>query len=60
MGSVTMGMTYGHIAHRDKDPVLDKAHEFIDIVSRITTPEKAALFGVFPFREYLDAVYVII
>jgi len=51
-----MGMTYGHIAEKDSDPVLDRTHELSDIVARIITPERAALFAAFPFREYLNAM----
>jgi len=55
MGSLSMGMTYGHIAEKDSDPILDRTHELASIVSRIITPERAALFAAFPFREYLNA-----
>ena len=56
MGSLSMGMTYGHIAEKDSDPVLDRTHELAGIVSRIITPERAALFAAFPFHEYLNAM----
>jgi hypothetical protein len=52
-----MGMTYGHVAHTDRDPLLEKAHEFNHIMTRVTAPEKAALFTIFPFRGYLHAMY---
>ena len=53
MGLLSMDMTYGHITEKDEDPVLDRTHELASIVSRIITPERAALFAAFPFREYL-------
>jgi hypothetical protein len=57
MASVIMAVTYGNIPHRDGDPVLDRAHELADIVTRVITPQKAALFAAFPFRGCLSVVY---
>jgi hypothetical protein len=57
MASVIMAVTYGHIAHRDGDPLLDRAHELVNIIIHINTPGKAALFTAFPFRGCLSAVY---
>ncbi|OJA17695.1 hypothetical protein AZE42_06709 [Rhizopogon vesiculosus] len=54
MGGLTMVITYGHIPQRG-DPVLARAHELVDIVARIVTPEKAALFSAFPFLKRLPA-----
>jgi len=58
MGSLSMAVTYGHITQRDNDPVLDRANELVSIVARVITPEKAALFAAFPFRECFKAVHV--
>jgi len=46
-----MAVTYGHIARGDEDPFLARAGEFLEIITRVSTPEKAALFTAFPFRE---------
>jgi hypothetical protein len=52
-----MSMTYGDMTREEREPVLDKAHKFINIVAKITSPEKSALFTAFPFREYRNAGY---
>jgi hypothetical protein len=53
-----MAVTYGHIAHGDKneDPFLARGLELTEILTRIITPEKAAMFTAFPFREFHDAI----
>jgi hypothetical protein len=47
-----MAVTYGHVAQGDKDTFLARARELLDITLRILTPERAALFTAFPFREF--------
>jgi hypothetical protein len=47
-----MTVTYGHIAGGDEDPFLARARELIEILTRLITPEKAAMFTAFPFREF--------
>ncbi|KAJ8592746.1 cytochrome P450 [Rhizopogon salebrosus TDB-379] len=53
--SLIMAVTYGHIAHGDKneDPFLARGLELTEILTRIITPEKAAMFTAFPFLEKL-------
>jgi hypothetical protein len=46
-----MAVTYGYIAHGEEDLFLARARELIDIALRVITPEKAAMFTTFPFRE---------
>jgi hypothetical protein len=46
-----MAVTYGHLAHEDS--FLTRAHELLDIGKHIASPEKAAMFAAFPFRECL-------
>jgi len=45
-------VTYGHVARGDEDPFLARARELIEILTRLLTPEKAAMFTAFPFREF--------
>ena len=47
-----MAVTYGHIVRGDEDPFLARARELIEILTRLLTPEKAAMFTAFPFREF--------
>ncbi|OJA16754.1 hypothetical protein AZE42_12640 [Rhizopogon vesiculosus] len=51
--SLIMAVTYGHIAHGEEDLLLARAREFLDVVLRVLTPEKAAMFTAFPFLEKL-------
>jgi hypothetical protein len=46
-----MTVSYGSIAHGNKDPLLARARELHDIITHIISPEKAAMFTAFPFRE---------
>lgn len=48
-----MAVTYGHLAHGDEGSYLSRAHELLDIGKHIASPEKAAVFAAFPFRECL-------
>jgi hypothetical protein len=48
-----MAVTYGYLAQGHEDPFLTRAHELADIVKHITSPERAAIFTAFPFRECL-------
>ena len=47
-------MTYGHSAHGGEDSFLTRAHDLLNIAVRLVSPEKAAMFTAFPFRECLD------
>ena len=47
-----MAVTYGHISRGDEDPFLARARELNEFVLHLITPEKAAMFTVFPFREF--------
>jgi len=47
-----MAVTYGHISRGDEDPFPARARELIEIITRVLTPEKAAIFTAFPFREF--------
>jgi hypothetical protein len=47
-----MAVTYGHIARGDEDPLLARARELNEFILRLITPEKAAMFTAFPFREF--------
>jgi len=49
-----MAVTYGHIAHGEEDLFPARARELLDVVLRVITPEKAAMFTAFPFRELHD------
>jgi len=51
-----MAVTYGHKADGNEDPFLARARELLNIVTQLVSPEKAAMFTAFPFRECLDAV----
>jgi len=51
-----MAVTYGHRAHGDEDPFLTRAHELLNVATQLVSPEKAAMFTAFPFRECLNAV----
>ncbi|OAX38699.1 cytochrome P450 [Rhizopogon vinicolor AM-OR11-026] len=53
--SLIMAVTYGHVAHGDKDPFLARADELFGIVMRLIPAEKAAMFTAFPFLEWLPA-----
>ncbi|KAG1742264.1 cytochrome P450 [Suillus paluster] len=55
-GSLIMAVTYGHTARGHDDPFLARAHELVDIAKHILSPERAAIFTAFPFRECLNAV----
>ena len=47
-----MAVTYGRIARGDEDPFSALARELNEIAIRLITPEKAAMFTAFPFREF--------
>ena len=55
-GSLIVAVTYGYIAHGDEDPFLTRVRELLDISTRVVTPEKAALFTAFSFREFHSPV----
>jgi hypothetical protein len=48
-----MAVTYGHLAHGHEDAFLTRAQELLHIVEHVVSPEKAAMFTAFPFRECL-------
>jgi hypothetical protein len=51
MASLIMAVTYGYVAHGDGGATLARVYELAGIAKRLLTPEKAALFAAFPFRE---------
>jgi hypothetical protein len=50
-----MDVTYGHTPGGE-DPFLARALELTSIITRVITPEKAAMFTAFPFREPHNAI----
>jgi hypothetical protein len=52
-----MAVTYGHTpGGGDEDPFLVRALELTSIITRVNTPEKAAIFTAIPFRESRNAI----
>jgi hypothetical protein len=52
-GSIIVAVTYGDLADGNEGSYLARAHVLADLVQHIVTPEKAAMFTTFPFRECL-------
>ncbi|KAG2046890.1 cytochrome P450 [Suillus hirtellus] len=50
-GSLIMTVTYGHLA--DQGSLASRAHEMLDVITHILSPEKAVMFTAFPFLEKL-------
>ncbi|KAJ8592745.1 cytochrome P450, partial [Rhizopogon salebrosus TDB-379] len=52
--SLLVAVTYGYTpGGRDEDPLLVRALELTSIITRVNTPEKAAIFTAIPFLEKL-------
>jgi hypothetical protein len=51
-----MAVTYGHAVRGTQDPFLDRTQELLDIARHLLSPERAAMFTAFPFREYANAI----
>ncbi|KAG2031249.1 cytochrome P450, partial [Suillus americanus] len=51
--SLIMAVTYGRLAHEHEGLFLTSTHELVEIAECILSPEKAAMFTAFPFRECL-------
>jgi hypothetical protein len=51
-----MAVTYGHTDRGTQDPFLSRAQELLDIARQLLSPERAAMFTAFPFREYVNAI----
>ncbi|KAG1830326.1 cytochrome P450 [Suillus variegatus] len=54
-GSIIVAVTYGDLADGNEGSYLARAHELVDLVKLIVTPEKAAMFTTFPFLEKLPS-----
>jgi hypothetical protein len=46
-----MSVIYDYDIASHDDPILNAAKRALDLFTRVATPEKAALFGAFPFRK---------
>jgi len=53
-----MAVTYGYDAAPVEDPFVTKVERLISLFLEVLTPERAALIGAIPLREFfLDAHY---
>jgi hypothetical protein len=52
--SVIMSVVYDYNILSYDDAFLNVAKRTLDLFARVATPEKAALFGAFPFRKCLE------
>ncbi|OJA10464.1 hypothetical protein AZE42_05710 [Rhizopogon vesiculosus] len=53
--SVVMSVVYDYDITSYNDPILHAAKRALDLFTRVATPEKAALFGAFPFLMKLPS-----
>ncbi|KAL4064485.1 cytochrome P450 [Scleroderma citrinum] len=54
-GSVIMAITYGYDAAPENDPFVSNALRLMEIVTRMVTPVRAALFTAFPILAYIPS-----
>jgi len=50
-----MSATYGYEVWPGGDPIIDRAHEVIEITKKVLVPERAALTMALPFLEYMPS-----
>jgi len=51
--SLILAVAYGHLADGHEGSFRTRAHELLNITKDVISPEKAAMFTAFPFRECL-------
>lgn len=51
-GAIVLSISYGYDAAIENDPFLTKIMRLVDLIVTVLTPERAALLGAIPFREF--------
>jgi len=57
--SLIMAAAYGYEAQSESDPLIDRAHEALEISKKVMAPERAILLAAFPFRTCQTSVVAI-
>ncbi|KAF9238502.1 cytochrome P450 [Melanogaster broomeanus] len=53
--AIIMAVTYGYDVAPNNDPTVTKIERFINLFKTALTPERAALFGAFPFLAHIPS-----
>ncbi|KAF9238500.1 cytochrome P450 [Melanogaster broomeanus] len=53
--AIAMGVAYDYDVVPHNDPVVTKIETFVDLFLAVLTPERAALFGAFPFLAHIPS-----